>query len=151
MLRLACQSDTSLIPFDFERSALGPTHTIDTLERLRQTKQDNFVWLLGNDALMKIHLWYRADELPDWLSFLVFKRPGFTEVNPPQDFRLVDDVRELQRSPGLISESTQPMLDLSATKIRDLRKQGHDIKAFVPAPVYDYIISKHIYEPKDSC
>ena len=151
MLRLACQSDTTLIPFDFELRAPGPTHTINTLELVRQSTPDNFVWLLGSDALMKIHLWYRAVELPDWLSFLVFKRPGFTKIKLPQDFRLVDDVRELQRRPGLLYVSAQPMLDLSATKIRDLRKLGQDIRPFVTAPVCDYIISKHIYEPKDSC
>lgn len=151
MLQLACESDTALIPFDFEQSTPGPTHTIVTLERLSESTRENFVWVLGTDALMKTDLWYRAAELPDWLSFLVFRRPGFADVKIPENFTLVDDVSELLKRPGMIYFSTRPMLDLNATTIRHLRKHGKDIRTFVTTSVYDYIISKHIYELKDSC
>lgn len=151
MLQLACQPDSTLIPFDFELSCPGPTHTIATLERLRQTTPENFVWILGSDALMKVHLWHRAEELPDWLSFFVFRRPGNPSVELPRHFRKTNDARELLQRPGLIHISTSPMLDLSGSKIRHLRKQGKEIKSFVTVPVHDYIISKHLYEPNDSC
>ena len=151
MLQLGCESDTTLIPFDFEQRTPGPTHTIVTLERLRRSTRENFVWVLGTDALMKIDLWHRAEELPAWLSFLVFRRPGFTNVKTPEDFTVVEHVSELRKRPGMIYFSTRPMLDLNATQIRHLRKQGKDIRTFVTESVYDYIISKHIYEPKDSC
>lgn len=151
MLQLACESDPTLIPFDFEQSIPGPTHTMATLERLRQTTLENFVWILGSDALTKVHLWHRAEELTDWLSFLVFRRPRITTVELPRDFLQTVDAHELLQRPGLIYISPAPMLDLSGSKIRHLRKQGKEIKPFVTAPVYDYIISKHLYEPKDSC
>lgn len=150
MLQLACQPDSSLIPCDFEQSVPGPTHTIATLERLRQTTDENFVWILGRDALMKIQFWHRAEELPEWLSFFVFRRPDFMTVDRPRDFLQTHDAHELLQRPGLIYISPDPMLDLSGTKIRHLRKHGKEIKSFVTPPVYDYIISKHLYEPKDS-
>ncbi|MCY3542129.1 MAG: nicotinate (nicotinamide) nucleotide adenylyltransferase [Gammaproteobacteria bacterium] len=151
MLQLACQSDSALIPFDFEQGISGPTHTVVTLERLRQTTTENFVWILGSDALMKVRLWHRAEELPDWLSFFVFRRPGIPTVELPRHFRKTNDARELLQRQGLIYISTRPMLDLSGSKIRHLRKNGKEIKSLVTAPVHDYIISKHLYEPKDSC
>ena len=151
MLQLACQPYTILVPFDFERNAPGPTHTIVTLERLRQSTSDCFVWLLGSDALRKVHLWYRAEELPQWLSFLVVKRPGDNVVPPPRNFHAVEDVCELLERPGTVYTAAQPMLDLSATTVRHHLEQGRDIKYLVSPPVYDYIISRHIYEPKDSC
>jgi len=151
MLQLACQPDPMLIPFDFEQTVPGPTHTITTLELLRQTTGENFVWILGSDVLMKVHLWHRTDELPDWLSFFVFQRPGFRTVDLPQNFLQTHDARELSQRPGLIHVSPNPMLALSGSQIRHLHKRGKEIKSFVTAPVYDYIISKHLYRPKDSC
>ncbi len=151
MLQLACQPDSTLIPFDFETSVPGPTHTIATLDRLRQTTDENFVWILGSDALMKVHLWHRAEELHERLSFFVFRRPEFMTVDLPQNFLHCHDACELLLRPGLIYVSPSPMIDLSGTKIRDMRKQGKEIESLVTASVYDYIISKHLYEPKDSC
>lgn len=151
MLQLACQSDPTLIPFDFEQKVSGPTHTIETLKRLRQTTRENFVWILGSDALRKFHLWHRAAELPHWLSLFVFRRPGVITAEIPRDFLQTNDVRELLQRTGMIHFSTSPMLDLSSSKIRTLRKQGKEIKSLVTAPVCDYIISKHLYESKDSC
>lgn len=151
MLKLACQTDPAFVPFDFEQSVPGPTHTIVTLKRLRQSTKENFVWIIGSDAITKVHLWYRAEELPDWLSFLVFIRSGFTDVDLPKDFTPAGSALELLERPGLIHISTRSMLDLSASMIRLLRNQGKDIKSLVTASVYDYIISKHMYEPKDSC
>lgn len=151
MLKLACQSDPALIPFDFEQSVPGPTHTIVTLKHLRQSTKENFVWIIGSDVLTKVHLWYRAEELSDWLSFLVFVRPDYMEIKQPLGFTLADNAFELSERPGLIYTSTRPMLDLSASMIRLLRSEGKDIKSLVTASVYDYIISKHMYEPKDSC
>ena len=151
MLKLACRSDPALIPFDFEQRVPGPTHTIITLKHLRQSTKENFVWIIGSDAITKVHLWYQTEELPDWLSFLVFVRSGFRDVAPPQGFTLVGDALELLERPGMIYFSTRSTLDLSASTIRLLRSEGKDIKSLVTASVYDYIISKHMYEPKDSC
>lgn len=151
MLQLACQSYQSLIPFDFEKDASGPTHTINTLKRLRLNTRENFVWLLGSDALAKVHLWYGTPELAEWLSFFVLKRPGYIVVQPPRDFHLIEDVSKVIEKPGFAYVAPQPMIDISATKVRNNLQKGTDIKHLVTTPVYDYIISKHIYEPKDSC
>lgn len=151
MVQLACEPESKFIPFDFEQTVPGPTHTMSTLARLRQTTLENFVWILGSDALTKVHLWHRAEDLPEWLSFFVFRRLGSMTVDLPRDFLQTNDARELIQRPGLIYISSSPMLELSGSKIRHLRKQGKDVKSFVTAPVYDYIISKNLYKPKDSC
>ena len=151
MLQLACEPDSTLIPCDYEKNVPGPTHTIATLERLRQTSDENFVWILGSDALMKVHLWHRAEELPETLSFFVFRRPEFQTVEIPPNFLQCQGAHELLQRPGLTYIAPDSMLDLSSTTIRHRRKQGREIKSLVPEPVYDYIISKHLYEPQDSC
>lgn len=151
MLQLACSSSSELIPVDFEKHTVGPTHTISTLEHLRVRVRENFVWVLGSDAIANVHLWYRAPELPNWLSFFVVKRPGFLDVQPPRGFELVDDAKKVVKRPGYIYIASQSTIDFSATVIRDNRHQGKDIAHLVTQPVYDYIISKHIYQTKDSC
>lgn len=151
MLQLACQDYKSLIPVDIERNVPGPTHTLATLKCLRRKTNDSFVWLLGSNALAKVHLWYGSRELSEWLSFVVLKRPCSLVVQIPPDFKLTQSVSAVLEKPGLVYVAPQQMLDLSATKVRDNLQTGRDINHLVTTPVYDYIISKHIYEPKDSC
>lgn len=151
MLQLACQSFELLIPVDIERNVSGPTRTINTLKHLRRKTNDNFVWLLGSDALAKVHLWYGSRVLPEWLSFVVLNRPSFPVVQPPADFDLTQDVSAVLEKPGLVYVAPRQMLDLSATKVRESLQSGRGINHLVTTPVYEYIISRHIYEPKDSC
>ena len=150
MLQLACQPYSSLIPFDFEKNATGPTRTIDTLKRLRRTIDENFVWLIGSDALAKTQQWYQAEELANWVSFLVLTRPNYSLVQNPRNFHPVNDVHELLDGPGKICVVAQPMINLSATTVRLRLAYGEDIKNLVTSEVYDFIISKHVYEQKDS-
>lgn len=151
MLQLACQSYKLLIPVDIERNIPGPTRTIDTLKHLRRKTDASFVWLLGSDALAKIHRWYESRELPKWLSFVVLKRPCSLVVEIPPDFNLTQEVSAVLENTGLVYVAPRQMSDLSATKVRNGLQTRRDIRHLVTTPVYDYIISKHIYEPKDSC
>jgi nicotinate-nucleotide adenylyltransferase len=141
------------------RRAARPSYTVDTLSELRGEygSTRSLVWCIGWDAFIEIESWKEWRRLVELAHLAVFRRPGPTVGLSPALADLVrtraaDDPGCLAAAPGgrvLVLEA--PMLDVSATRIRDeiarLRDvdDSGDVDGLLPAAVWSYIRQHQLY------
>ena len=108
-----------------------PSYTIDTLTYLKEKfPQHEFAVILGSDGLLNLHKWKNAEVLMADFDFYVYPRPGFpVPAALSARFHTVD----------------APMLDISATAIREMIRNGKDIRFLVPDAVKEEIEKNGYY------
>jgi nicotinate-nucleotide adenylyltransferase len=85
--------------------------------------------LLGADAAADLAAWWEVEALPGLADVIVFARPGATVPRHPLISRVIP----------------VPVIDLSATQVRERVKQGRSIRYLVPDPVREYIGAHGLY------
>jgi nicotinate-nucleotide adenylyltransferase len=126
LVELAIAGNDRLRALDIEATMPKPSYTIDTLDELvRRYPQHRFVLLMGEDNLPGLPRWKQADRILAEHEVYVYPRPGVdaTEVKTHPGVRVVD----------------APLLDISATFIRDCVRTGKSIRYLVPEAVEDRI------------
>ncbi len=154
MVELAVQ-DNPLFSVDSRELAVhNPSYTIVTLETLRKEHgaQRPLAFIIGQDSLLSLHKWHRWEELLDFCHLLVMARPGYSErLDTPQLQRWYDkhratDPAELRQRPhGMIYQANTPLLDISATQIRQRLRERKSCATLLPAAVERYIDSQGLY------
>lgn len=146
MLEMAIQGEPGLRVDDRELHRAGPSYTVDTLTSLR-TELGNkpLCLLLGMDAFTGLNTWHRWRELITLAHIIVMHRPG---SQPPAQGDVAallaehrtNNIALLRAHPAghiLLKEVTQ--LDISATHIRTLIKEGKSARYLVPDGVWEMI------------
>ena len=118
----------SNVEFDLPK----PSYTIDTLAFLKEKYPDrSFALIMGGDNLASLHLWKNYDQILAGYDIYVYKRPAY-------------DVGELAAHPRVrICEA--PLLDISATYIRECLRTGKSVRYLVPDAVWEYLESGKLY------
>ena len=122
LVQLAIAGNPRLRAEDIEFSLPRPSYTIATLDalRLRHPGAD-FVLLMGADNLPGLPRWHEAARLLAEIDLYVYPRPG----------TLLPDLAAFPRARIMAA----PLLDISATYIRESLHQGQSIRYLVPAAV----------------
>ena len=109
-----------------------PSYTVDTLAFLGEKYPDReFALIMGGDNLASLHLWKNYEFLLANYDIYVYKRPGA-------------DLGERANHPRVrICEA--PMLDISATYIRECLRTGKSVRYLVPDAVFDYLENSRLY------
>ena len=132
LVQKAIEDDTRLKASDIEFSLPRPSYTVDTLIYLQEKyPQHSFSVILGSDSFQNLSKWKNAEVLAAGYEFLIYKRPGF-EVN--------------NHLHAKIHVLDAPLLQISATHIRELIKSGKSIKYLVPPIVEDEITKSGYYK-----
>lgn len=141
MVRLACEfaSDRSLtfVPNDIELQRDGPSYTIQTIRELRQNGWPEVWWLIGADMLNYLPKWHQAEQLIEECNFLILARPGVP--------LLWDTLPSHFRSRLEHNVVPAPLVDISATEIRQRIRQGLPIDHLTVPPVIEYIRANGLY------
>jgi nicotinate-nucleotide adenylyltransferase len=133
LVKLAIDNMPNLRASDIEFHLPRPSYTIDTLTYLEEKfPQHSFSVILGSDGLQNFSKWKNAGGLAEKYNFYVYPRPGFP----------VETGTEAPLPNMTIVEA--PMLDISATFIRNMIRNGKDIRFLVPDPVKEEI-EKNLY------
>ncbi|MEQ6343014.1 MAG: nicotinate-nucleotide adenylyltransferase [Gammaproteobacteria bacterium] len=152
MLEAAIQGESGLRVDDRELRRTGPSYTVDTLTSLRaELGSAPLCLLLGMDAFTGLNTWHRWRELIQLAHLIVMRRPGSLppaqgEVAALLAERCTDNTALLHSCPAghiLLKEVTQ--LDISATRIRTLAKEGKSARYLLPDGVWDMIKKERIY------
>ncbi|HBZ17251.1 MAG TPA: nicotinic acid mononucleotide adenylyltransferase [Pantoea sp.] len=131
-----------------------PSWTVATLEALRAERgaEQPLAFIIGQDSLLTLAKWHRWQDLLSLCHLLVCKRPGYaTQMDTPEmqrwlDEHLADDVQQLHHSSaGRIWLADTPLLNISATEIRQRRHAGASCADLLPDAVIDYIDSVGLY------
>lgn len=122
LLKLAVADNPCLRAEAIEFSLPRPSFTIVTLDALRERHPGyEFVLLMGTDNLVGLPRWQAADRLVHELDLYVYPRPGIA----------LPDLAPYPRARVLAA----PLLDISATFIRQSVRAGQSIRYLVPATV----------------
>ena len=107
--------------FAISSDFIKPSYTIDTLTYLEEKyPQHNFFVIMGSDSFQNLPKWKNFEALVKNYQFIVYRRPGFEII---EDYGA--DMQYLEA----------PMLELSATLIRNNCKDGITIRYLVPEDV----------------
>jgi nicotinate-nucleotide adenylyltransferase len=122
----------------------GPSYAVDTLSRMKRqlNASDEIFFIMGWDSLLTLPRWQEPERLIRLCRIVAAPRPGY----PKPDINLIE--KEL---PGLSQRSVvmdKPLIDISATEIRERVLQGLPIEAMVPLAVARYIREHGLYRGK---
>ncbi len=134
MVRLAMADEPRFVLDRIEIERPGPSYTLDTVRQL-QTAETGTEWVLiiGQDQYASLHTWRDWPVLLGLVTLAVANRPGTTAT--PHAEVLAHPHRAVPL----------PMLDISATDIRQRVAAGADISQLVPPQVARYIETHGLY------
>jgi nicotinate-nucleotide adenylyltransferase len=133
MVNRAIDDDTRFRSSNIEFKLPKPSYTIHTLTYLQDKYPDReFVIISGTDIFPTFHKWKNWEQLLEFYKFYVYPRPG------SQD-------HELTRHPS-VKVFDAPMVEISASFIREAIREGKNMSYFLPEKTYKYIREMHFYE-----
>jgi len=141
MLRLALDDTPYFRTSEMEIKRSGPTYTIDTINALKKrfSAEDELFFILGQDNLMQLPQWHDAPELIQLCYLVAAPRPG---VKKPDLKALEAEIPGIRQRVMLMKE---PLVDISATDIRERVARGLSVRHLVPEPVNRYIKEHRLY------
>ncbi|GAB3500396.1 nicotinate (nicotinamide) nucleotide adenylyltransferase [Spirosoma knui] len=132
MVERAIADNSCLKATDIEFSMPKPSYTIDTLTRLGEKHpQHTFRLIIGEDNLEQFANWKNHDKILEFYGLSVYPRPRAAE----SPFKTHPNVQVVEA----------PLLDISATFIRDCIRRNRSIRYMVPEVVEEMIIRKKFY------
>lgn len=132
LVRLGIGDNPKLQASNVEFDLPKPSYTIDTLSFLKEKYPDQeFALIMGGDNLASLHQWKNYEQLLAGYDIYVYKRPSF-------------DAGALAAHPR-VRLCEAPMLDISATYIRECLRTGKSVRYLVPDAVWEYLESGTLY------
>lgn len=133
MIKAAIADNYKLEVTDIEFHLPKPSYTIDTLTVISEKNpQHNFRVLIGEDNLTNFEKWKNHDQILDQYGLYVYPRPNVTKS-------------EILRH-GNVKLVEAPLLDISATYIRQCIKNNKSVRYLVPEPVEQMIRMRNFYK-----
>jgi nicotinate-nucleotide adenylyltransferase len=132
LVRLAIGDNPKLKASDVEFGLPQPSYTVDTLSYLKEKYPNRqFSLIMGGDNLATLHKWKNYELLLRDHEIFVYQRPSH-------------DLGDLQQHPSIkIVEA--PLMQISASYIRNCLKAGQSVQYLVPDAVYRYLEEVAIY------
>jgi nicotinate-nucleotide adenylyltransferase len=121
-------------PIELQRT--GPSYTIETTREFARRGWGRVSWLIGADMLQILPKWHKPQELLREVDFVIARRPGSIidwDALPAEFHVLQANVVDA------------PLIDVSATQIRERVRAGRSIRYLVPPEVEQYIREHHLY------
>jgi len=133
MVRAAVYDNYKLEVSDVEFHLPKPSYTIHTLVHLQEKHPDKeFRVIMGEDNLSNFTRWKNYRQILDHYGLYVYPRPG-TQLS------------ELRSHPN-VTVVEAPLLDISATFIRERIRKGQSVRYLVPDAVEEMIKAKGHYQ-----
>lgn len=134
MVELAIADNYKLKAVDVEFHMPRPSYTADTLAYLSDKHPDHeFRLIIGEDNLVHFHKWKNHESILEHYGLYVYPRP---------------DVKKdkIQVNHEHIRYVEAPMLDISATFIRDAIRNQRSVRYLLHESVLGYIDQKQFYQ-----
>jgi nicotinate-nucleotide adenylyltransferase len=157
MTKIAIQNNPYFDISDIEMKKHAVSYSIETIKRL------TLFFILGIDAVLDLPKWKQPQQLLTLTNLIVISRPGFSFVDLCSTPYFADvkkkTLREIDRGDktGFSFELDTDRkaylckisgLEISASRIRALIKEGKSTKYLLPDSVESYIISHKLYSQK---
>jgi nicotinate-nucleotide adenylyltransferase len=158
MTRLAITGHPLLQVSDVEKKREGKSYSIQTVRFFRETLDPgaDLFFILGIDAFLEIETWRSYRNLFKLCHFVVMDRPGYRrdhlqtfilEKISPDVLYFPKENRFLHPAGRSIHLFPVTLMDISSTRIRQLRQNNQTIHYLLPEKVEDYILERKFYAP----
>jgi len=135
MVQLAVRNYPNMRASNIEFSLPVPSYTVDTLTYLKERHPDHsFALIMGEDNLNSLHKWKNSEQLVSNHQIIVYPRL-FSEAK--EDHPLSKHAN--------ISVISAPVIELSATEIRNMIRKGKNVRPMLPPEVFEYLDGSSFY------
>lgn len=125
LARIATEDDNRIKVSDIEFGLPRPSYTVDTLAYLEEKyPEHHFSIIMGSDSFQNLPKWKNAEVIIRRYEIYIYKRPGFAIDNSFGAKAQVVDA---------------PLLQISATQIRQLIRDGKSVRYLLPDKVREEI------------
>ncbi|TVR77842.1 MAG: nicotinate-nucleotide adenylyltransferase [Chitinophagaceae bacterium] len=132
MVETAIEDNERLSVSNVEFMLKKPSYTIDTLTKLTEMfPKYEFSLIMGGDNLDSFHKWKNYETILKYYHLLVYRREGF-------------DLNEWKKHPK-VTILDVPLLNISASLIRNMIKEEKSVKYLIPDKVNNYIEKNSLY------
>jgi nicotinate-nucleotide adenylyltransferase len=132
LVQLATEDNPRLHASNFEFALPRPSYTVDTLTELTaQYPQHEFCLIMGADNLRTLHKWKKAEVITTYYPIYVYpRREVAIDPQAAKDVRATD----------------APLIELSATRIRELIRTGQSARYLLPEPVRQEVLRSGFFQ-----
>lgn len=135
MVRLAVQDDNRIKCSDIEFNLPKPSYTTNTLVFLSEKYPEHkFSLIMGSDSYQNLEKWRNFESIVSTYPIYVYQREG-SEIN-----------KAYGKSPIVLKA---PIIQISASQIRENIKTGKSIRYLVPEIVREEIETRKFYKQKN--
>jgi len=132
LAKLATEDDSRIQVSDIEFKLPKPSYTIDTLTFINEKYSlHEFSVIMGSDSYQNLPKWKNYELIIRDYSIYVYRRPGFEITS------------SFQKSPII---QNAPLLQISATEIRDSIAKGKSVRYMLPEKVREEIEKGRYYK-----
>jgi nicotinate-nucleotide adenylyltransferase len=133
LVQLALEGEAKMRATDIEFKLPKPSYTIDTLTYLQEKyPQHSLSVIMGSDSYQNISKWKNYEQLLKHYPILIYMRPGYP----------VNNIAEMTN----ITTVKAPLLEISATQVRNNIRAGQSIRYLVPENVREEIEKNSYYK-----
>lgn len=147
MVALATVSFDRFLTSTIEVDALEKRYTVETLESMQQLYPGaELLFITGTDMYQEIETWKDYRRLFELAHLVIVNRPGFKFREDVAPFQILRE----QQTVSLPNRPTVfylPFVEqpISSTAIRNDRREGREIKQWLPSLVWSYIERNKLY------
>lgn len=135
LVRLAIQDDIRMKCSDIEFSLSKPSYTSNTLAFLSEKHSEHkFSIIMGSDSYQNLNKWKNYETIVDNYDIYVYHR---------KDYKIETTIK---KKPIILDA---PIIEISASQIRDNIKAGKSIRYMVPEIVREEIETRKFYKQKN--
>ena len=134
MVELAIRNYPKMRASNVEFSLPTPSYTIDTLTYLQEKYPDySFSLIMGEDKLGSLHKWKNYELLLKNHHIIVYPRIYAEEKKEALQHENIHQIKA-------------PVIELSATEIRNMIKDGKNVRPMLPPEVFEYLDRSSFYK-----
>ncbi len=151
MLQLAVKNVPELTIDSCELDRAGLSFMVDTLIKIRSEVGENspIALIVGLDAFLGLPGWSRWEQLFKLAHIVVMTRPGWQLEEGSGDWvteKVEKETALIKSKPaGMIHFVEVTQIDISATAIRSIIREGRDPRYLLPDSVREVIIKENLY------
>lgn len=135
MVRIAVENYSKLQASDIEFSLPQPNYTVNTLAYISEKyPQHHFNLIMGEDNLNNFHKWKNYEVILENNDIYVYPRITASKM-----------VSDLENHPK-IHKIAAPIIEISATTIRNGIKKQKEVRPLLPCDVWNYLDEMNFYK-----
>lgn len=140
MVRIGIEDNPKLRVNDIEFNLPKPSYTVYTLQALKEKyPEHNFTLIMGEDNLRTLHKWRNFEYIIEHYPILVYPR-----AQSAKELEEIDDNNLSQNAQITLIDA--PLMQISSSFIRNMIKNGQEVKYLLSQPVFNYLDEMNFYK-----